>query len=145
MRPLRALILSLALIPTAVAAADPSPISATFKGKTSQRRAVVIHLVHGMVSSPSRLAWVAQCGNFTLKGVVRFAGRLGNDGSFNPPPGRSATKAGGLRFRQTTSVRLVIHGRAAQGAFKDVTTAYSAAGAAVLRCAPPKVTFIAHS
>lgn len=144
MRTLKIAIVSLLLMPAAAAAAGVGGLSATFSGKTSQSRLVVIRVAQGSVTAPSRLSWSARCGTLALGGTARFAGGLGGNGSFSPPPVHSVTRRGGLRLKLTTTVRFKISGRLARGAFTTAWSAYSPSGAQVQRCGPRTVTFTAH-
>lgn len=145
MRALKVAIPSLLLlVPSSVAAAAVTGLTTTFKGKTSQNRAVVIHVAHGDVASPSRLSWAGQCSSLVFSGVVRFAGRLHADGSFDPSPTHSTTTSDGLKLKETTTVRFTVHGHTARGTFTSVASAYSRSGTLIKRCVTPKVTFTAH-
>lgn len=143
MRPIKIAALSLLLVPSVAAAAGVSGLSATFNGKTSQGRPVVIRLVQGSVTSPSRLSWSSQCGNVTLSGTARPAGRLNPDGSFTPPAVHSVVTSGGRRLKLTTTVRFTVSGREARGTLTSAASVYSS-GAQLQGCTGRRVTFTAR-
>ncbi len=142
MRTFKIAALTLLLVPSAALAAGVSTLSATFTGKTSQRQAVVIHLVQGSAKAPSHLSWSAQCGNLTLTGTARFAGPLAADGSFSPPSVHSIATSHGTKLKLTTTIRFKVMGRVARGTFSGAAS-YSSGGQP-RRCASPKVTFTAR-
>ncbi len=142
MRTIKIAALTLLLVPSLAAAAGVSTLSATFTGKTSQSRPVVIRLVQGGVAAPSRLSWSSQCGTVTLSGTARFAGQLGTDGSFTPPAVHSVATSGGRRLKVTTTVRFKVTGRVARGTFTSAAS-YSS-GAQLQGCTGHRVTFTAR-
>ncbi len=143
MRTFKITALGLLILPGVAAAAGVSGISATFTGKTSQGRPVVIRVQEGTVTPPSRLSWSSQCGGVTLSGTIRFAGVLNADGSYNPPAGHSVVTGGGRRLRITTTVRFTVSARVVHGTFTSAARVYSS-GARLQGCTGRRVTFTAR-
>lgn len=143
MRTFKIVALSLLLVPSAAAAAGVSGLSARFTGKTSQGRPVLIRVVQGSVGPPSGSSWSSHCGNVTLSGTVRFAGRLNPNGSFTPPAVHSVVRSGGRRLKLTTTVRFTVSGREVRGTFTSAASVYSS-GAQLQGCTGRRVTFTAR-
>lgn len=143
MRAFKIAALSLLLVPGAAAAAGVSGLTGTFTGKTSQGRPVVIRLLDGKVTAPSRILWSAPCGSLALSGTARLSGLLNANGTFSPPPAHGVAGKDGTKVKLTTTARFKVTGRVARGTFTTAASAYSSSGALIRRCGANQVTFTA--